>query len=93
VRRGPKAAAADERGDGSDVERYEQLRRRVLDGEVQGWQLGLAVLQRRGVAAWLRAWQVTTPAPVARPTAPQPMAAAEVVGVLASMALACLRTR
>jgi hypothetical protein len=79
------------------VERYEQLRRRALDGEVQGWQLGLAVLERRGVAAWLRAWQLTTPAPAAgpsaRPMAPQPMAAAEVVGVLASMALACLRTR
>lgn len=75
------------------MERYEQLRRHALDGEVQGWQLGLAVLQRRGVAAWLHAWQTTTPAPAAGPMAPQPMAAAEVVGVLASMALACLRAR
>jgi len=85
-------AAADERGgDGTDVERYEQLRRHALHGEAAGWQLGLALLQRRGVAVWLRAWQTTTPPPSAGPPVPQPMAAAEVVGVLASMALACLR--
>jgi hypothetical protein len=57
---------------------------------VAGWQLGLALLQRRGVAVWLRAWQTTTPPLSAGPPVEQPMAA-EVVGVLASMALACLR--
>lgn len=33
---------------------YEQLRERVLAGDVAGWRLGLAVVQHRGVAAWLR---------------------------------------
>jgi hypothetical protein len=37
-----------------DVEEYEQLRGRVLAGDVSGRRMGLAVLQHRGVAAWLR---------------------------------------
>jgi len=84
---------ADERvGDGGDVERYEQLRRHALDGEPSGWRLGLAVLQRRGVAAWARAWRSTVGpvAPVPPPVA-GPVDDAGVVGVLAAMALACLR--
>ena len=45
-------------GDGSDVvDGYEQLRRRALAGDADGWRLGLAVLQQRGVAAWLRVRQ------------------------------------
>jgi hypothetical protein len=76
-----------------DVERYEQLRSRVLAGEPSGMGLGLALLERRGVAAWARAWQSTTPAPEARPvTAPVAAlpdgAGGELVGALASMALA-----
>ena len=31
--------------------------RRALGGDTDGWRLGLAVLQQRGVAAWLRAHQ------------------------------------
>jgi len=81
-------------GDRSDVvEGYEQLRARVLDGEADGWRLGLGVLQQRGVAAWLRMHQriiptVLPPTPV--PATP-PLAGgveAELVGLLASMALA-----
>jgi hypothetical protein len=30
------------------------LRERVLAGDLTGWRMGLAVLQHRGVAAWLR---------------------------------------
>ena len=45
---------AERRGD--DVERYEQLRARVLAGDVAGFRLGLGVLHHRGVAGWLRAW-------------------------------------
>ena len=82
-------------GDGGagDVERYEQLRRDALDGEPSGFRLGLALLERRGVVAWARAWGDSAPArpaPAPRaPTAPAPRAAGdELVGALASMALA-----
>ncbi len=70
-------------------ERYEQLRRRVLDGEPGGARLGLAVLQRQGVAAWMAAWS-DLPG-VAPPESPPPSGATAdaVVAVLASMALAC----
>ena len=47
-----------------DVERYEQLRARALGGEPSGCRLGLALLERRGVAAWARAWR-RPPAPAA----------------------------
>lgn len=96
---GPKAAA-DERRHNGDVERYEELRRHALGGEASGWRLGLALLQRRGVAAWARAWMETTPpvpaAPVPTfpvqtfPVAPATGGGDELVGVLATMALACV---
>jgi hypothetical protein len=75
-----------------DVERYEQLRSRALDGEPSGFRLGLALLERRGVAAWARAWEGTGPA--CKPQRPAeslvelPAASGELVGALASMALA-----
>jgi len=76
------------------VERYEQLRRRALGGQPDGFRLGLAVLQRQGMAAWLRAWDdlgAVEPAPRPRPpgAARTTMASDEVVAVLASMTLAC----
>jgi len=83
----------DERvGDGADVERYEQLRQRALGGDAAGWRLGLAVLQRHGVVAWIRARQSTVPLAPLRPAAAAPVAGDGVVGVLATMALACLRS-
>lgn len=84
----------DTTSDRSDVvDGYEQLRRRALCGEADGWRLGLSVLQQRGVAAWLRLRQATVPT-VSVPTparAAPPNAGgvdAELVGLLASMALA-----
>ena len=75
-----------------DVERYEQLRVRALDGEVSGFRLGLALLERRGVAAWARAWQGTTaarePQRAAGGIVELPAANSELVEALASMALA-----
>jgi hypothetical protein len=69
------------------------LRAQALGGDPSGWRLGLAVLQRRGVVAWARAWQTTAPAPArAAPVAPV-AASDELVGMLASMALACLSRR
>ena len=75
------------------VHDYEQLRARALGGDAFGWRLGLGVLQQRGVAAWLR----VRPAAMATISAPPPSWAgprlagdveAELVGLLASMALA-----
>ena len=79
-----------------DVNGYEQLRRQALAGDAAGWRLGLAVLQHRGMAAWLR---VRASTPTAGPvrSASQPAARAivagaaeDLVGLLASMALGAL---
>ena len=86
------------RNNAGGVERYEQLRRRVLGGQPDGFRLGLAVLQRQGMAAWLRAWDDLGPvetAPMPQPWADAPTAVASdaVVAVLASMTLACAGAR
>lgn len=80
-------------GDRGDVDRYEQLRGQALSG-AGGSQLGLALLQHRGVSAWAQAWHTTAPAPVPAVSiaqAPLGLAAGEqeIVRVLASIALAC----
>lgn len=91
---GPKVTANDEDPDSSEeVERYEALRRHALVGEASGWKLGLAVLERQGVAAWLRAWQSIAPTPLARPSADVIVGGDELVGALATMALACINGR
>ena len=79
-----------------DVEGYEQLRRQALAGDAGGWRLGLAVLQHRGVATWLRVRASTPtagpPRPTTQPTGRAVMAGAaeDLVGLLASMALGAL---
>jgi hypothetical protein len=76
-----------------NVERYGQLRAQALEGDLSGLRLGLALLERRGVVAWTRAWQTTTPTP-ARSAIAIPVADSDqLVGVLASMALACVSGR
>lgn len=89
-----KARATDEpQGWGDELERYEQLRARALHGDAAGWRLGLGVLEHRGVLAWTRAWRTTTPAP-APASAREPVGVSdELVGALASMALACVSGR
>jgi hypothetical protein len=79
----------------SEVERYEQLRARVVSGEPDCFRLGLAMLERRGVVAWSRAWQATAPAPAApaagAPRAavvPLPSDARQLLDALATIALA-----
>jgi hypothetical protein len=89
-------AAAEVDGDGErDVERYERLRACAFAGEPDGHRLGQALLERRGLAAWARAWQQAAPrpSPPARAAAEPPARARELVGVLASMALACAAGR
>jgi len=72
------------------------LRARALSGDAAGWRLGLAVLQHRGMVAWLRVSRGVAPPTPTRPQPqypPQPVAAGaaeESVGVLASMALGAL---
>lgn len=48
------------------------------------------MLCHRGVAAWLRAWHTTAPTPVAALAAAERVDSDELVGVLASMALAAI---
>ena len=76
----------------ADIERYEQLRSHAICGEPSGFRLGLGLLERRGLAAWARAWQGTAAArePQRRGASvvELPTASSELVGALASMALA-----
>ena len=86
-----KMEGSDERaGWADDIERYEQLRCYALGGGAQGQRSGLALLERRGLFAWSRAWQTTAPRASKRPVAQPPAAGEEIVGVLAAMAFACL---
>lgn len=81
-------------GADTDVERYEQLRGVALRGDPSGCRLGLAVLEHKGVAAWMRLWRSTGPNtdPSTEPRRLNGSRAPvdELVGVLASMALATL---
>jgi hypothetical protein len=71
---------------------YEELRSQVLDGGGCHHGLGMALLLRQGMAAWMKAWMESTPrVPDDRRTTP---AAAlpenghhEIVAILATMAL------
>lgn len=77
----PAAAAAD----------YEALRQAVLDGSRGDRELGLALLIRRGMAAWIRAWSAcAAPSPAAEQCEPRmPLPAGlrgEVTRLLVTMA-------
>jgi hypothetical protein len=87
----PAETGDEDAGGASELERYEQLRARALSGSPDGWRLGLAMLERRGMAAWARAWRTTAPAPPSPsgPVVEVPADAAQIVSVLATMALAC----
>ena len=82
------------------MDRYEQLRERALAGEASGWRWGLAILQRRGMVAWLHAWQSvstgeSTRLPTHATTSPptMPGITERLVEALASMALAVAAAR
>jgi hypothetical protein len=65
------------------------LRYLALSEGVQRAGLGAALLVAMGMPAWVRGWRACVP-PAPRPAADvQPAPPAEVVGVLAAMALAC----
>jgi len=89
------ASSEPDTGEG-DVERYEELRRSALSSSPSGWRLGLALLEGRGLLAWARAWRAAPQAPPSPPQRPALQAAGdaeEIVGALASMALACVGGR
>jgi hypothetical protein len=70
-----------------------------LAGDAGGWRCGLAILQHRGVVAWLRAWQAVSataaPAPAREATVAPPGSGVtdRLVEALASMALAVVAGR
>ena len=68
---------------------HEQLRGRALPGDTGGWRLGLAVLQHRGVSAWLRCWRdlPNRPAPADRHPVSPVADGDQLVAGLATMAL------
>ena len=53
-------AVGDDRG--MWQERYERLREDAVSAAGQGWRWGRALLQRRGVAAWMAAGSASEPA-------------------------------
>jgi hypothetical protein len=77
---------------------YEALRRGVLEGTRGDRDLGLALLMRRGMAAWIRAWS-TCAAPTSRERRPHEDVLAlpsglrgDVTRLLVTMALTTTRT-
>ncbi len=90
------ASDATKGGADTSVEAYEELRKHVLSGSPSSSHSGLALLLRQGVAAWVSQRSACTapaqPAAVPKPYAPAPLASdglqADVVRVLANMALA-----
>ena len=71
-------------------ERYEELRRRALGGQADGFALGLAVLERRGVVAWIRASRDIAVAPNRSAVSVPVAGCGELVALLAGMALSAL---
>ena len=76
---------------------YERLRAVVVDGQREPGCLGLALLARQGVAAWISAWETLNPS-VPRCGEPGTQAEylvddlrAEVAVVLAEMALSAVK--
>jgi hypothetical protein len=78
---------------------YEAVRRAVLDGARGDRDLGLALLMRRGLAAWIRAWSTcAAPPPPSAPPPPgdalalPPGVRGDVTRLLVTMALTTTQT-
>jgi hypothetical protein len=73
------------------VARYEELRRHAVERQILAGRLGLAVLLRQGLAAWVEQWsKVPAPAPSTERSRPSPLSddnSADVINVLAAMTL------
>ena len=94
----PKVATGEPAASGEHrelLDRYEQLRLDALAGDGRGWRWGRAILERRGLAAWIASWTELAVAPLPRPPATPVVALTgteQLVAVLAAMALACTTT-
>ena len=75
------------------ISRYEELRRHVMEQQSQVGRLGLAILLRQGLAAWVDQWsRMPTPTPAPSPEMSWPPilpddTSANVINVLTAMAL------
>ena len=75
------------------ISRYEELRRHAVERQILAGRLGLAVLLRQGMAAWVEKWSKMSapmPAPSGETSRPCPLpddTSADVINVLAAMAL------
>ena len=77
---------------------YEELRGRVLAGRIPGSRLGLALLLRSGIVAWMEGWAACSPGESLAPTGEVARrveslpdeCGADLVSLLASMALSHL---
>ena len=73
------------------VARYEELRRHAVEQQILAGRLGLAILLRQGLAAWVEQWSaVPTPAPSVERSRPSPLpddTSMDVINVLTAMAL------
>jgi hypothetical protein len=73
------------------VARYEELRRHTVERQILAGRLGLAILLRQGLAAWVEQWsKVPAPAPSTERSRPSPLpdsTSTDLINVLAAMAL------
>ena len=89
--------AASQQNASAHVVRYEELRRHAAERQILAGRFGLAVLLRQGLAAWVEQWSkmpAPRPAPSAEKARPSPLpddTSAEVIHVLAAMALSHLQ--
>ena len=86
-------SAAPQQNAPAHVARYEDLRRHAVERQILAGRFGLAVLLRQGLAAWVEQWSkmpAPTPAAPADRSRPSPLpddTSADVINVLAAMAL------
>ena len=86
-------SAAPQENAPAHVARYEELRRHVVEQPILAGRLGLAVLLRQGLGAWVEQWSkvpAPMPAPSTQRSRPSPLSddtSADVINVLAAMAL------
>jgi hypothetical protein len=73
------------------VARYEELRRHTVERQILSGRLGLAILLRQGLAAWVDQWsKMPAPAPSTERSRPSPLpdsTSTDLINVLAAMAL------
>lgn len=83
--------AASQQNAPAHIVRYEELRRHAAERQILAGRLGLAILLRQGLAAWVEQWsRMPAPAPCAENSRPSPLpedTSADVINVLAAMAL------